>query len=453
VAVLLLAVATTAIITRAVGAEGYGYVTAAVAFLLANAHIADLGLYLVVAQRLAKLTPPAQATLISTALLLRGIAYVLVWLLVGSLLIFLQYPADVWRGYWWAGFGFLGLALAQVLVPLFQARLAVYWLAGGDIMGRLVVLLTAWWMSSLNFRPYFYVIALSCGGAITFLWYWWRGNKLLSLRVKPRLQILKELPRSAWPYALGIVFALIFLKTDTLMLSYLRPPEEVGWYGLAFRIIEASVFFPAMFAGLLLPHLAQGGKRAQNLLGRGFALMSILAIPLGISLWLFSSPLVQLLGGEQFAPSVNILRILGLALALMFWGNLFGNALVASRQGKAFLCLTAGLALSNVLLNLWAIPRYGAWGAAGTTLLTELSSVVVGGYLVWRKWHFSFPLHWLLALLAAGGAMWIGGNVFPQLGWQLLGAALGYLLLIRICAPQYFHEMLNFLRSGLHEQR
>lgn len=45
----------------------------------------------------------------------------------------------------------------------------------------------------------------------------------------------------------------MYLKTDTLILSLIKSPEEVGLYGAAYRIIDVPTTLPYMFAGIILP--------------------------------------------------------------------------------------------------------------------------------------------------------------------------------------------------------
>ena len=93
--------------------------------------------------------------------------------------------------------------------------------------------------------------------------------------------------------------------------------------------------------------------------------------------------MVQVLGGAEFETSVGILRILILAMIFAFYNHLIGFTLISKGGQKAMLNLGLVVLLFNVGMNLWAIPRYGVYGAAGVTVLTEAVSLILMGRKLW----------------------------------------------------------------------
>jgi O-antigen/teichoic acid export membrane protein len=131
---------------------------------------------------------------------------------------------------------------------------------------------------------------------------------------------------------------------------------------------------------------------------------------------LFARPLVDLVGGSDYAPAVMSLRILSIAFGLIWLSNLIDHSLIAvGRQRVLFFNACVGLVV-NVAANLVLIPVYGPDGAAVATVLTEIAVllpalVILSGYLGRLP---SFWVAWRLLPVAV-----VAGTVvrFLQLPW------------------------------------
>jgi len=94
------------------------------------------------------------------------------------------------------------------------------------------------------------------------------------------------------------------------------------------------------------------------------------------------------------------LTILGLAMATMFFGNIFGFVLVAQKQQHFLLKLYSALALFNIIANLIFIPQFGAIAAAWTTVITELLATVFAARAVFMAHRFMVPASYILQVIA-----------------------------------------------------
>jgi O-antigen/teichoic acid export membrane protein len=94
------------------------------------------------------------------------------------------------------------------------------------------------------------------------------------------------------------------------------------------------------------------------------------------SLWL-AGPIVALLFGESYAPSVVPLQVLSAGALFVFCTWILHAAAIATNLDRRLLVTTAVGLGSNVLLNLLLIPRWGIAGAAWATVLAEAATVVL----------------------------------------------------------------------------
>jgi len=184
------------------------------------------------------------------------------------------------------------------------------------------------------------------------------------------------------PLFLVAFLDLLHFKVDTVMLGLLESrtgrsqTEEVARYESAYKIFEASRFLARPMLQVFLPITA--ALAAQAAWGRlaikirRLWLMALGgALALALPVLLLADLIMPFMFGDAYADAAVVLRILFLAtpaLYLAFVANFICNALYLERL--SVLAMLACLAI-NVGLNLTLIPRFGANGAAATTLATE----------------------------------------------------------------------------------
>jgi O-antigen/teichoic acid export membrane protein len=245
---------------------------------------------------------------------------------------------------------------------------------------------------------------------------------LIFLRKSPRAQSgarpesllrdVRALARGALPL-LGVgLLVRLYLRSDTLLLFFLRGESDVALYSAAYKLMEAWFFLPAAFLGAVFPFLARThSPREMSAPFRAACeesvrLLALLGIPLAAGTTVLAGPLTAWLYGPTYTDSALYLQILIWAAALIFWNSTLPAALNATGHERASLgVLGAGLVF-NLTGNLLLIPRWGALGAALMTLLTEMLSTTLYVFF-FRK--LLFRLEWLQPLrrpaLASAGMM------------------------------------------------
>lgn len=181
--------------------------------------------------------------------------------------------------------------------------------------------------------------------------------------------------RSVWLFVLSIA-GLVHFAADTVMLGYLQPYEQVARYQAAAKLLEASQFVVRPLTLILLPVCAALAARQQwndlrRLMHKMFAGMVIL----GAAAWgfvaLLAVPIIRIVYTATYDESAEVLQVLYLSVPGLYTATV--AMLLASatmREKRAVLIMATGVAL-NVALNLVAIPRYGALGAAWVTVASQ----------------------------------------------------------------------------------
>lgn len=219
-------------------------------------------------------------------------------------------------------------------------------------------------------------------------------------------------------------------RVDAFMLGILRTSAEVGWYGAAYKFLEAGFFFTEAVGNSFQPAIAKafGQKKKEivsDLYGRGYKILLVVGgVAAGIG-FVYAEPIVTLVFGAEYLNSAPALRLLVLSM-LMTFGTMISIAMfdAVGLQHKTVGSFFIALIL-NVSLNALLIPRLGIMGAAWSTLLTEAYLAVVL-FVVSLRSGYTFPRTWLYGPLAACASFILVGFFMPQTS-VFLAVSLGVL--------------------------
>ncbi|HEV3479802.1 MAG TPA: flippase [Gaiellaceae bacterium] len=371
-ALALAGLVTLRIATSYLGVEGFGEYAIVLALAPILLVFADLGIATLLARELVQ-TPERREELAATMLWFRLAASAAVVLAVLAIAPFLPYEHHVRVGLVIASLGVSLFSAGSFAMPFFQVNLRLDFIALLDVLVAVLMvgLVAAVALFDLGFYALVGVHAgVGLANAVAAVWLvrrFWRP----SLRFD--LGLARRLVADGLPLAAVIVLGLLHFRLDAVLLSLLRPAEDVGVYTVAYRFLEQSLVLPGVFMAAVFPLLAAAvrGGDAADVVRKAFSFLLLMGVPLALALVVLAEPLVALVAGEGFEAAAVPLRILAPALVFTFVNAVFAAVLIAlNRQRALILVSLAGLAL-NVLVNLYAIPRFGYVGAAVTTVISE----------------------------------------------------------------------------------
>jgi PST family polysaccharide transporter len=199
--------------------------------------------------------------------------------------------------------------------------------------------------------------------------------KLLSFDKILFVKILKE----SIPLMLASFSVILYMRLDQVMIGRMLGRSELGIYSAAVRLSEAWYFLPVTINTALYPYFVRIKSESQDLFSERFQLfydiLSILSFLAILFFLIFSSDLVDLLFGEPFKASANILLvhiISGIFVSLSVASNSWLNIIEKSTIVLYRTIIGAGL---NFVLNLILIPQMGIMGCAIATLVSYGVSV------------------------------------------------------------------------------
>jgi len=203
---------------------------------------------------------------------------------------------------------------------------------------------------------------------------------------------LLHLVRLAWPFALLGALAVIYQRLGVLMLSALGTEADTGWYAAASRVIEPVKLLHFAVLGALLPALArliplaadpQQAQLAVRVFQRSVLFLLAISVLLVLLVMAFAEPLVTVLFGATYTPSVALVKVLAVSLIPYTISAAWSVRLVAQgRERRVTWALALSLAVAFIL-NRWLIPAQGSSGAALAVVISE--SVFAAAVLMERR--------------------------------------------------------------------
>lgn len=271
-----------------------------------------------------------------------------------------------------------------------------------------------------------------------------------------RIEVLRLGPlfREAMPFGATGALQSLYTRLDILLLGQLASVAVLGLYSAAYKPVNMTVYFGATVAGTLLPLMAKPPETGvPATFGRAMRGLGAAAPAMALTLSGLATPLLQLLYGSEFTAAAPILVILAWSAAANWLYAPLGVALQGRGRARLWLgSLAVGLAL-NAAGNLWAIPRWGAIGAAGATLVSEVALLGLGAALACQALGMPLsvrPLVIGLVATAAGGlVLGVVGPVGP-LPATLAALAVygGLLVLFRIVTTQDVAMVVGWVRQA-----
>lgn len=382
----LLGLLTVAVMTRHLGRSGYGEFTTVMSFLQFFGIVADFGLTLTMV-RLISDVGKDEDRVASNVFSMRAALGLILFALAPVVALFFPYPPIVKTAILVAAASHYGNSLSQVLVGVFQKHLSVHRAAIAEVSGRAVLLAGTVAVAARGMGLLALIVVLVAANLLQFAITFALAQRHARIRLAFEPELWKEIFRVSWPIGLSILFNLIYLKGDVIVLSLTRPAAEVGLYGAAYKVLDVVTAVPMIFMGLVLPLLAASWSMADRdgflrKLSRAFDFLSLLALPLAFGAFPVADDLMRLVAGKDFAASGPYLAILMLAGASVFWGALFGHAIVAIDLQRKMIWMYAVDGITALALYALLIPRHGALAAAWITVGSELFIAVVAGIAV-----------------------------------------------------------------------
>ena len=308
------------------------------------------------------------------------------------------------------------LLLIVYLIPFFRENWDVYLLTYGFVIGG--VLFPGWFyqgIEQMKYITFIQVFVRSISTALVFVLIKKTDDYLLLVLLNASAQVLigvmgqvialvkfnikYKLPsvaeiiarlKSGWNIFLSMVSINIYTTSNTFILGLFASETIVGYFAAADKIRMAFQGIQSVLSQTVFPYVTNLAKQSYNDFIRFIKKLLKIEITLGLTvsiiLFIFSYQLTDLILGEKFAASGELLRIISILPLLISLSNLFGiQTMIPLGYDRAFNSIISSSALLHIILLLILVPKYFAVGTSVAVVITEFVVTLLTFLFVLRK--------------------------------------------------------------------
>jgi O-antigen/teichoic acid export membrane protein len=414
----------TVILTRRLGADGYGLYTLTVSLVAwiewTITAVFSRATYKCVGE--VSDWRPVGAAVVRLHLVISVVSAVLVAALAGPIATMLGEPSL-------AGY----LRLYAIDIPIFSLTHAhrSILIGTGGFRQRAVLGAVRWMVRLVLVVLLVGVLGFSIRGAILTC----IGTSLAELAmarrfIKPSLFGSADFPvRRLWeaavPLFLSAMSLRLFDKLDLFMLKTLgATAAQAGVYGIAQNLTMVTGIFSVSFSPLLLSTLTRllrdGHPEHARLMARDSMRLILLLLPLAGLAAGSADEIVRLVAGPKFDGAGPLVALLIFETVTGTLYSVANSILTVGGKAKWTFWIAGPLVPLAALGHLVMIPRFGAFGAATVTTALSVGAAAVTLGAIWQMWRVAPPVASLArSVLLCAGAFALA-SLWPTAGVMLV---------------------------------
>ena len=281
-------------------------------------------------------------------------------------------------------------------------------------------------------------------------------KKYIDFKYTSHLDLKKHLKSVFIFFGITVVTS-IYTMFDTSMLGFLSTDIEVGYYTASTKLGHMILNMLTAITTVLLPRLTDytqnnDKERFTNLIQKCLNILLLLSIPMATGLILLSRPIIILLSGEQYLPSVPSMQIISPIIIITSLGSLIGAQILPSlgKEKISFYSYIAG-AITNITLNAILIPKLGAIGAAIGTVCAEFVVTLIQFFYIKKIFCNNDYLKTILDSIIASFIMGLCilflskfiENPIYQILLSFISGIITYSLILFLLRNKYFFFYIN----------
>lgn len=225
-----------------------------------------------------------------------------------------------------------------------------------------------------DYYKYTLLTVFSNGLICVLNWFYIRRYVRPTLTLKPNIMFhIKPL----MAIFLNSIAVSIYVNFDITMLGWIKGDIEVGLYTVSVRIYTIIKSLLTAIYVVVIPRLSNyigehDYEAYKRLYSNLWGWLTLVLIPVGVGLICISDEIMLFIGGTEYISASLSLKILSISLIFAVYGGMVTAVLnITIGKEKINLISTLTSAVINCGTNFLIIPRFGQYGAAITTLISE----------------------------------------------------------------------------------
>ena len=254
--------------------------------------------------------------------------------------------------------------------------LAAYMIMTAYKIYLLVTEKSVYWFAVSNALDYF-IIAV-----VLIIFYF----KLSNQKLKVSFKRFRQMFAKSKFFIVSSLMVTIFAQTDKIMLKTMMSEEAVGIYSAAVTCAGLTSFIFLAIIDSFRPTVFENKKVSKQAYEHSLALCYSVVIYLSLAQSLvctvFSRLIIYILYGAEYAASSAVLQLVVWYTTFSYLGPIRNIWILAENKQKYLWIINLSGAVANILLNAVLIPVMGVMGAALASLITQIFTNVVVGFMM-----------------------------------------------------------------------
>jgi len=364
-------------LARVLGPEKFGLVSLAKALIYYLAVFTGYGFNLSATKEISVSREKKQSIskIFSSVITTKFLLGILSMFVLGATVLFIPKFRDNWPLYLLTS----GLIWGQVLFPVwfFQGIEKMKYITILNVFSKTI--LTAFIFlfvrdpSDYLFVPLLNSLGSLLGGVLS-LWIAFQTFKICFML--PTIKDIKDQLVQGWYLFTFVAFASVYTLGNTIILGLFTSNTTVGYYEGPYKLVKSLISLIGPVTQTVYPHIGKlanvSQQRALAFIKKLNLLISPATLVVSISIFFFARPIILIILGPQYLPSIATLRILSFLPFIVGLSNIFGvQTMINFNLEKVLSKIIISAGILNTCFALPLSLMYKHNGTALAILFTE----------------------------------------------------------------------------------
>lgn len=210
--------------------------------------------------------------------------------------------------------------------------------------------------------------------------------KLSKQRLRVSFKRFRQMFARSKFFIVSSLMVTIFAQTDKIMLKAMMDDEAVGIYSAAVTCAGLTSFVFTAIIDSFRPTVFENKRISQgayeNTLVSCYSVVIYVSLAQSVVCTVFSKLIISILYGADYAASAGVLSLVVWYTTFSYLGPIRNIWILAEDKQKYLWIINLSGALTNVVLNAVLIPFMGVMGAALASLVTQIFTNVIIGFII-----------------------------------------------------------------------
>lgn len=211
-------------------------------------------------------------------------------------------------------------------------------------------------------------------------------HRLSNQRLKISFKRFRQMFARSKFFIVSSLMVTIFAQTDKIMLKAMMSEEAVGIYSAAVTCAGLTSFVFSAIIDSFRPTVFENKKFSreayEHSLVSCYSVVIYLSLAQSLVCTVFSKLIIHILYGADYAASAGVLGLVVWYTTFSYLGPIRNIWILAEDKQKYLWIINLSGAVTNIVLNAVLIPFIGVMGAALASLITQIFTNVIVGFIM-----------------------------------------------------------------------